>query len=201
MKILKSLNPKKMKKRDNSMLLALLLLGGAAALLLFSLLPDRNSGSEVVYSKNFEDKVNRHLMFTQEKMELQRQRMIIENRALAPDYDSTKPEKLYQASANNIDTPSETHADDVAKELGRVETETKTPTPHELIQTELFNQQQSKEYTAAYKEEYARQFIANAARSGWDVKLGDDFRVLSVTPIRNPSNQMNLFHSNGKSAQ
>ena len=191
-------------KRDNSMLLAILLLLGAGGLIVFSLMPDSKSSqsSTVIYSKKYEDKVNRYLMLTNQKMELQKQRMMVENNALAPDYEDTKGSRPYQNSNSGVDLSGDSHASDVARELGRDDREANIPqTPHEMIQTEIFNARQQQEYSQAYKQEYARQFVENAANHGWDVKLSDDFKVLSVKPIRKPTNQMQLFNSGGGSSQ
>lgn len=191
-------------EKDYSLVLAILLLVGAGGLFLFSMTPDSDSASSsaVIYTKKYEDNVNRHLMLTNQKMELQRQRMIVENNALAPDYHETKPEAAYHHSDAGVDLSGESHAYDVAKELGREERQDAAPlTPNEMIQKEIFNAQQHQEYSQAYKAEYARQFVANAAKHGWQVKLSDDYKVISVRPIRKPSTQMQLFNSAGGSAQ
>ena len=188
---------------NKSMLLALLFFVGAGALLLLSLSAEETAKkSSQLHTQQYEDRVNSHLMLTNQKMELQRQRAIVDNNSYAPDYYDTKAGQAYHNNANGVDLSTEAHAADVAKELGRGEREARAPeTPHELIQSEIFNDQQYSEYTQAYKEEYARKFIENAARSGWRVKLSDDFKVISVTPIRTPSGQMQIFGGGGSSGR
>ncbi len=48
------------------------------------------------------------------------------------------------------------------------------------------------------KKEYARQFIENARLGGYHVELADDLSVISVTPIRKPSqiDQIEILPSN-----
>jgi hypothetical protein len=203
-----SQRPKKQNpKDDKSMLVAIVFFVGAGALVAYSMLPDTASPvaskNALLHNEKYEAKVNRHLMLTNEKMEMQRQRMIMENEALAPEYFRTKATHIVNPEEEHGVLNAETHAVDVAKELDR---DTKTAsipnTPDELIQAEVFNQQQEREYTRAYKEEYANQFIANAAKNGWKVKLNSEYKVISVAPIRNPSAEApQLFKSGGGGAQ
>ena len=51
------------------------------------------------------------------------------------------------------------------------------------LQSELLQKQKQKELTAAYKVEYARQFVENARKHGYRIELSSDFRVLSVKKI------------------
>lgn len=49
------------------------------------------------------------------------------------------------------------------------------------------------------KEEYARQFIENARRGGYEIELSDDLEVIRSTPIRKPSQEIDsveIFPSN-----
>jgi len=60
-------------------------------------------------------------------------------------------------------------------------------TPAESIQSELYQQQLDQHLEEMDKAEYARQFIENARNSGFHVVLSPDNKVISVTPIRKPS--------------
>lgn len=42
------------------------------------------------------------------------------------------------------------------------------------------------------KEEYARQFIENARRGGYNIELSDELEVIRVTPIRKPSQEIDM---------
>lgn len=189
-------------KDDKTAMLAVALFVGAGGLVVYSLMipdtaPPAAAKNALLHTEKYEAKVNRHLMITNEKIEMQRRRMMMENEVLAPEYFRTKPGATVSRSNEGVDLSSDPHPVEVAKDLNR---DTKVPahpqTPDELIQRELFDQQQDREYSRAYKEEYARQFIANAAKNGWRVKLNDDYKVISVTPIRNPS-AADVFQGSG----
>lgn len=175
------------------MLLALLLFVGAAGLIfayLGSGKPTAKSSakSSVARSEKFESAVNKHLMYTNDKVELQKRRVEIENaRVLHGDSRQNRPQTAF-ANDGKLDLNSEDHASEIAKELGRVGKKEEYTSPDDIVQREVFRIEQAKEYNEAYKEEYARQFVENARRGGYKVILSEDMsRVLSVTPIRNPS--------------
>ncbi len=60
-------------------------------------------------------------------------------------------------------------------------------TPAEIIQAESQRKEQLELQVELDKQEYARQFVENARKSGYHVVLSSDYKVLSVTPIRKPS--------------
>lgn len=105
----------------------------------------------------------------------------------APSLGQTTEQRAYRPEG--FDLSSESSARDLAKDLNRdnVQNSALPETPDQLIQSEIFNQQQLADYSAAYKEEYARQFVENARRAGWEVVLDEDFRVISTRRIRNPA--------------
>ncbi|MNJ93464.1 hypothetical protein D3C87_111460 [compost metagenome] len=187
-------------QKDRSSLFALLLFLGAGALVIMSLGPDpkpqaKSSSGAAAKSEKFEKNVNKHLMVTNDTMEMARQRMAIENAQLARDFSSTKPQKVYEVQSNGVDLSGDSHAADIANELGRGERQRVINSPHDVIQKELFNDQQNEAYTQAYKEEYARQFVENARKGGYKVQLNDEFKVISVTPIRKPTQNIDLFNA------
>ncbi|WP_253696548.1 hypothetical protein ACLWBD_00965 [Bdellovibrio sp. HCB117] len=196
--------PEQKDQKERSMLLALLLFLGAAGLIFASLgEPDPKPAPEGVSAKlkseKYEKSVNKHLMLTNERMELERQRMAVENaRLLNTEFNKTHAQQAYQNS-DSLDLSVDNRAAELANELGRGEKKEQAMTPDEIVQRELFNQQQMHEYSQAYKEEYARQFIENARRGGYKVILSEDLsRVISVQPLRrgNP-NSMELFGGGG----
>ncbi|MGZ3769248.1 MAG: hypothetical protein ACXVCP_06390 [Bdellovibrio sp.] len=182
--------PEKPKKNEKSLLLALLLFIGAVALLFFSIREEKNAESKTENfvtgkTEKFEKSVNKHLMLTNEKIKMDSQRASLENaRLLNRQFSSTKPEKPY-ANDTKLDLSSDNTAAEMAKELGRGQREEQIASPHDAVQKELFNELQMQEYSQAYKEEYARQFVENARRGGYKVILSQDLsRVISVTPIQ-----------------
>ncbi|MFM6929878.1 MAG: hypothetical protein ACKOX6_15520 [Bdellovibrio sp.] len=197
-------------QNDHSKLFAVLLFVGAGTLILMSMGPEQTRKGSVapaaVKTEKFEKSVNKHLMYTNEKMDLQRRRMEIENARLAADFNSTKSQATYQPQTSGVDLSTDSRAAEVANELGRgVRREEEALSPHDVIQKELFNSEQNAEYTQAYKEEYARQFVENARRGGYKVILDDQYRVKQVIPIRNPSDasgsNIQLFGTGGELIQ
>lgn len=55
------------------------------------------------------------------------------------------------------------------------------------LKRQLQNQPQ-----ALDKEEYARQFIENARKGGYHIELSDELEVIRVTPIRKPSQEIDM---------
>ncbi len=43
------------------------------------------------------------------------------------------------------------------------------------------------------KAEYARQYIENARKGGYDIELSNDLEVIRVTPLRHPSEEVDSF--------
>jgi hypothetical protein len=184
--------------KERSLLLALLLFIGAGVLLFMSIDSDEKSPStntpqqsarERMRGADWERSVNKHLFQTNERMNMQRQKMQVENSKDAPRMWETKTQNAYKQN-NGVDLSTDQRGYDIANDLGRGVRSNEAPkSPHEIVQGELFNEQETEAYTQAYKQEYARQFIENARRGGYEVQLSDDFRVLSVKPYRRPSGQ------------
>lgn len=189
-------------KKERSMLLALILFIGAGALLFMSLGSDTGKKSSAASSKrapqaaastktsDYQKNVNRHLMLTNEKMQMERRRMDVENFKTADRFQDVREQKAYHPSDQGLDLSTDSRGFDIANEIGRGHKNAADPTtPAEVVQAELYNREQSAQYDEAYREEYARQFVENARRGGYRVKLSEDLsRVISVQPIRNPSN-------------
>ncbi|NUN04914.1 MAG: hypothetical protein HUU57_04040 [Bdellovibrio sp.] len=182
------------------MFLALLLFVGAAGLL-FSYLDsgEVHSSSSVpraplTKNEKYEQAVNKHLMLTNERIQQQEQRLRLEH--ANREFGSVSSQRAYQ-NEDRLDLSQDTRAAEIANELGRGERREEYSSPHDVVQKEIFESQQKEEYSQAYREEFARQFVENARRGGYKVMLSEDLtRVISVTPIRRPSqNQMEVFGS------
>lgn len=189
------------------MILALLLFIGATGLVFAYLqseepAPATSKMPASVQSEKFEKSVNRHLMLTNERMELERRRMQIENAELMnTDFNSTKPQEAYQ-NHGNLRQDLDTRSDDIANELGRGDKIAEMYSPHDVVQREIYNAEQDAEYQQAYREEYARQFIENARRGGYNVRLSEDLsRVISIQPISGSQKGMELFSGSGGAIQ
>jgi len=63
----------------------------------------------------------------------------------------------------------------------------KPTSPDELLQMELFNASEQNKLDEAYKEAYAKHFIENARRDGWEIKLNKNYKIISAKPILKPN--------------
>lgn len=149
----------------------------------------KTSASAKTKTSEYQKNVNRHLMLTNEKMEMERKRMAVENFQTADRFQDVKAQKAYRPSQQELDLSTDSRGYEIANEIRRGPKQNSEPTtPDEVVQAELYLREQANQYDAAYREEYARQFVENARRGGYRVKLSDDLsRVISVQPIRNPS--------------
>ena len=156
------------------------------------------SASAKTKTSEYQKNVNRHLMLTNEKMQMERRRMDVENFQTADRLQDSRAQKAYQPH-HDLDLNTDSRGFDIANEIGRGTKNAAEPsTPDEVVQAELYNRQQANQYDEAYREEYARQFIENARRGGYRVKLSDDLsRVIQVQPIRNPSGANTGFEGGG----
>lgn len=59
--------------------------------------------------------------------------------------------------------------------------------PAEAIRQEVFDKEMQAKSDQQDRLEYARQYIENARRAGYRLVLSEDLKVMSVTPIRKPS--------------
>lgn len=157
--------------------------------------------SPVLKSEKYEKSVNKHLMLTNENMKFEHQRARLENARLLNNEFHRTPVQSPYVNDNSLDLSSDNRAAELANELGRGVRSEEAISPHDIVQKELFNEQQAQEYSQAYKEEYARQFIENARRGGYNVILSDDLsRVKSAVPIRSPSQNRSLEITPGAAA-
>ncbi|WP_413289668.1 hypothetical protein [Bdellovibrio sp. HCB337] len=193
----------KQKKEDKSSLLAvaLLLLAGFFVFLFF--LPEKDSfrgeNGGVTQSKQFEERVNRHLFKTSQDMQLSREKMQLEANREAADRLARVP---VQQDVHKLDLSTDPRAESLLQALGREVKESAGPTsPDEAVQADLFEAQQLESYSEEYKREYARQFVENARKAGYLIKLNDDYKVISIRPIRKPAENFELFESNGRAAR
>jgi hypothetical protein len=195
---------KEKSEKEKSMLLALLLFLGAGGLVFAYLDSDgkRSGAAALTKTKQYEAVVNKHLMMTNERIELEKRRMDAENTKLLNEASTKRDQQKAYSNDERLDLSMENRGAEVAKEIGRGPKEITVESPHEVVQQELYNEQLANQSSQAYREQYARQFIENARRGGYEVKLSADFsKVLSVKPIRNPSNDFEVFGTSSGGAQ
>lgn len=124
-------------------------------------------------SRNVDDVVNKYLAQTTEQMareKLEKDKALY--RAL------TQPVKINptQVGPNPEDIPREQQ---ISKD--------RQMTPSEVINAQVYDQQAQAKQEALDKKAYAREFIENARRGGYEIELDSDNKVIKSTPIRKPS--------------
>lgn len=175
-------------KFDRSYLVPAVIIGAAGVLLLAGLLHNGDDKSKVsARSARAQEAVNKHLARTAEQLEIQRRRMQIESSKLALTYLESQQGKRYEPPREGAELLSNDTSEMVARDLGVDKVQPLPANPMDLIHHQIFEEQSQRHMSEAFKREYARQFIENARRGGYEIRLSDDFRVLSVKPIRRPS--------------
>ncbi len=180
-------------KRDPFVLLLALLLILCAGYFLF--LGLGAGDSEIAHvtsapqtnSQEYQDKVNQHLKQTYTDIKLKEASTHFENLQNAPRLKNTEP-----SSTNllNEDESIRFGGDPRLAELPEILGRDQAPVPADnadpasLVQRKLFEDEQAKKYDRAYKEAYAAQYIQNALKKGWVVKINDDFQIISIQPVK-----------------
>ncbi len=159
----------------------------AGALLVFGFIDKSFLSEKKVDRSKMQAAVNRHLLKTAEQLEMQKKRMQIESTKLNMTYLESKADQAYQPPKEGVNLIENQNSESVASDLTETAAKGLTSNPMELIQHDLFVEEQRQKLSENYKKEYARQFIENARRGGYDIKLNDDFKIISVKPIRKPT--------------
>ncbi len=190
-------------KKDKSYLVGLILLLLSGVFIFLYFLPEQipRLSNSVEKEKEFETKVNKHLFATSQQMELQRKKMEIETADLV-DKKPSQSQTVESSEMGGVDFTPDPRAEALLNSLRREQKGTQGPeNSNDLIQAELFELEQHQHYSEEYKKEYARQFIENARQAGYNVKMNDQYKIISVVPIRKPAQNFNLFQSEGGAAQ
>jgi hypothetical protein len=183
--------PEKREKSPFLLLLILLFLGFAGYLFWpHQVLHKTEKGQYSASSIQAEALVNKHLWMTSQAQELAQQRVKVGNEFANPKVGSSilpKPQSSEDWGVHqNIDS-NETNA---FEDLQRYKKDLRVADPDHIIQGQITDANKQGQFEAAYREEYARQFIENARQHGYEVKLNDQYVVISVRPIRNPSGDL-----------
>jgi hypothetical protein len=76
------------------------------------------------------------------------------------------------------------------EDLNRYPKQLEAQNPDNVIQAQLSDEDRRQAYEQAYRAQYAKQFIENARRNGYEVRLNDQNVVISVKPLRVPNGQL-----------
>lgn len=135
--------------------------------------------------QRLEGVVNRHVQLTNRRMEIEKEQIKVEA-FMVPKVGQFVIQK--EGSDASFSQQADRNELNAARDLRREQQ--LSVSASDIIQTEILNNQQSTNvqvYDEEYRREYARQFIENARRNGYDVQLSSDLKVIGVRRIA-PSN-------------
>src|SRR5690606_34236769 len=98
-------------------------------------------------------------------------------------------QRPYKVEPNKLEIAEYQERHNFNENIGRGLKKNSLPAdPHQLIQTDLFYDEVDQAQSEEYKKEYTRQFIENAKKDGWEIKVDANYKVISVRPLeRKPS--------------
>lgn len=153
---------------------------------------EKDSSSEVLKESSEsildpDQLVDQHLKETQinvynRKEQIQFQKNIDENR----DFEAYHPGLHLNKKPIPLELNGPGVQEKITKDLNKEGSpfKLKPTTPDEYLKMELFQASEKEKLDEAYKEAFARHFIENARRDGWEIKLNTDYKVISVKPLR-----------------
>lgn len=165
--------------------LSFLFLAGFLAYL--AMQPTSDSQAKPTFSVNdpkVQEIANRNLFLTAKQIELEQQKAEVENKLTAPFVGQKIIDQTHQMKPQGVDHSVDRSEEIAYRDLGRDRRDVAMYGPQHVIQRDLYEQQQLAHYTEEYQKEYARQFLENARRAGYEVTLSPDYVVLSVRKIR-----------------
>lgn len=185
-------SPKVVKNEKSKSPLGLLLLVGAVLIGTYAWISDqeqietRRTASTDVQNpetrSKIENQVNRHVLMTNRKMELEKEQIKVEANFSVPQVGQFVMER--PANSQNFDLKGDRTEQNVARDLRN--DRQLAVSASDIVQNEVVNQQVGGAAAAMdeqYRREYARQFIENARRNGYEVTLSPDLRVIGVQQI------------------
>lgn len=186
------------KKKDLRWLFLLLLCLGVL-ILLFS------KSEEPISSKSqfqFQDpahinRVNQHLKETAINLEAERQQRLLEANRELNRYSNSDRQDAYESSTA-LSFEGDPNMIALTQELdGSRELRDHELSPEQFMQKQLYEREIREKANEVYREQYAEQFVENARKGGWDVRLGPNYEVLSVKKLAPRKRQPTQLFDNG----
>ena len=187
----RQIEPKFDKKEDNQkkispFLLFFLLLGAVG----FFLASARMSSHSPVppatisaYSPETEALVNKHLHLTSQDQYLREKMMNAQNSYMAPQVGDSLWPKISPKKDLGVDHSPDRDENTAFDDLNRYPKELRYTNPDQIIQEQIVEEDIRKKTELEDRQEYARQFVENARRNGYAIKLNEDLVIVSVRSI------------------
>ena len=150
---------------------------------------DPGTPSEVISarSKRAEELVNRYIKTTNSKIEISKSQREIENKYKAPEIGQViiEPEN-YDPKLEGTNINSDRSLDALERDLNKGKETQTYYLPHNEVLNDMAERQKAEEAYVAERKAYAKQFIENAKRNGFEVTLNENYQVTSVKKISQP---------------
>jgi hypothetical protein len=147
-------------------------------------------------SSRHEQLVNKHLQQMQREQALKEMRMQVQNHFMAPKIGETLPMHTVPdpSEAASLDTRQEDDWTRINRDLDPVGSDRRLrETPDQVVQDQIMAKQQAARQLRAERLAFIRNYIENARRQGYEVRVNANLVVESVRPIpgykRNPSSE------------
>lgn len=172
--------------------LALIFIGLATALVVTALLYDGKSveqsnlgpseSSAAFQQKKREDlerAVNKHIQMTNRKIEIDKEKIKQEAVFTIPQVGQIIINP--NSGSDPIDMRGDRNELNPVRDLRRGSVN--TPSAGDLIHQEMADNEARQRQNEQYMKEYAKQFVENARRNGYEVELSSDYKVLNVRQV------------------
>lgn len=175
--------------------LAFILLALALAIGLYAYKSETPKPTETVEltqasRQKMEVAVNRHIQVTNRKMEVEKDQVKVASYAVPkvgefvlPRGPGLEPGFNQRADKNEMNAIRDLRRNNQPISISA----------NDLIHGEMATQEEGAQMDEAAKQEYVRQFIANARRNGYEVQLSPDLQVIGVRQIRQNAGEGGAF--------
>lgn len=174
--------PKKISKTSGLLflLLAVALVGAA---FFFDPGQQKSKATHKIEQSKVENLVNKHLIMTNKKIELEQEKLRLEHLSTNPEVGASILPRGRHGALYGVEQNSDRSETNAIRDLERTK-EMNLASPDAVIQSEFADRQSQEIQISNYRNEYARQFIANARAAGFAIELDDNFVVKSVKKIK-----------------
>lgn len=138
--------------------------------------------------------VNKHLFMTSQETYLRGKKVAAENAYMAPQLGDSIWPKVPKKKEYGVDHSPDSNESNAFDDLNRYKKDLHYTNPDQIIQGEMVDQDLRTQAEVDAAVAYVKEFLENARRNGYIVKLDDRLRVVSVTKVRDrlPNNERPL---------
>lgn len=176
---------------SNKAVIFVVLALAVVAIAIWGLPEEKQNYSRQVDRHKVDAIVNKHLMMTNKKIELSQEKTRIEQLDSVPEVGMSILPRQRHGALYGIEANSDRNENNAIRDLERPK-EIDVSSPDAIIQNEFADRQKQAIQESRARDEYARQFIANARAAGYVIELDDRFVVKSVRRLK-PEEQ-SIFH-------